>query len=98
MRKETQAVMSAFIRGEACTRARTTIDGDNVYLHGHRIAWREGGKVFGTLAGWGSATTRERLNGLCVMLTGRGRFGQRNYEQMFDGKPVGVRDVLLLKD
>lgn len=38
MRKETQAVMSAFIRGEACTRARTTIDGDNVYLHGHRIA------------------------------------------------------------
>lgn len=54
--------------------------------------------MFGALAGWGSATTRERLNGLCVMLTWRGRFGQRNYEQMFDDKPVGARNVLLLKD
>lgn len=98
MRKETNAIMSAFIRGDRCSRARTTTDGNNVYLHGHRIAWREGGKVYGSLCGWGSVTTRERLNGLCVMLTGRGRFSQRNHEQLFDGAPVDTRAVLVLKD
>jgi hypothetical protein len=42
-----------------------TCDGQVLRLHGNAIAtWDDSGALLISMAGWGSVTTRERLNGL----------------------------------
>jgi hypothetical protein len=83
MRKETDKIARAFYRRQPASAARTHTDGETVWLHGNRIAWRtEAGDVGFTLAGWGTVTTRERING--ILETFGYRFwgvSQRNHEQ-----------------
>ena len=82
MRKETKKIAQAFARGEAAKAARTETDGRTVWLHGNRIAQREDdGTVWVTLAGWGTVTTRELLNGICDELVAPFRFCQRDHSQ-----------------
>ena len=82
MRKETQKIAQAFARGQAAKAARTETDGRTVWLHGNRIAQREDdGSVWVTLAGWGTVTTRERLNGICRELGVSHGFVQRDHSQ-----------------
>ena len=65
MRLETQKIARAFYNGRAASAARTTTDGNTVWLHGNKIAWRtEAGDIGFTLAGWPTVTTRERINGI----------------------------------
>ena len=65
MRQETQKIMSAFLRGQKASAARTNTDGRSVWLHGNKIAQRsEGDFVDFSLAGWPTVTTRERINGM----------------------------------
>lgn len=83
MRKETSKIMNAFYRGVPAKAARTHTDGQTVWLHNNRIAWRnEHGDICFTLAGWATTTTRERINGM-LSTFGWGRWGvsQRNHEQ-----------------
>ena len=75
MRKETHKIASAFIARKPARAARTTTNGTVLRLHGNDIAWHlpqdtETGlnDIAFTLAGWGSVTTRERLNGLLDLL------------------------------
>ena len=82
IRKETQKIANAFARGQAAKAARTETDGRTVWLHGNRIAQREDdGSVWVTLAGWGTVTTRERLNGICEVLGAPFGFCQRDHSQ-----------------
>jgi hypothetical protein len=63
MRKESQKIARAFLEGKPATAARTVTDGQAVFLHGHKIAWRDDdGALVVSLAGWGTVTTRDRLN------------------------------------
>lgn len=96
MRAETKAVMQAFLKRKACTRQRTYTDGDTVYLHRNKIAWwdDEAGTICLTLAGWGTSTTRERLNGLCDLLGLRREFNQSKHEQYFGRFPIGTSEVI----
>ena len=83
MRRETSKIMNAFYRGLPAKAARTHTDGQTVWLHNNRIAWRnDHGDICFTLAGWATTTTRERINGL-LSTFGMGRWGvsQRNHEQ-----------------
>ena len=83
MRKETSKIMNAFYRGKPARAARTHTDGQTVWLHNNRIAWRtDDGDICFTLAGWGTVTTRERINGL-LKICGYPYWGisQRNHEQ-----------------
>jgi len=67
-----------------------------VYLHDNQIATlefnhekaREPYAIMGTLAGWGTVTTRSRLNAICRDFTGRCRFGQKSHVQQFDDKEI----------
>lgn len=68
MRKVTKKIAVAFRDGVPLTVDNSTTDGVSVFLHGNKIAWREGSKFFFTLAGWPTVTTRERLNGLFTVL------------------------------
>lgn len=55
-------VARAFARGEKarCHNART--NGNEYFLHGHRIAWREpDGAVMGDWCGWHTPTTANHL-------------------------------------
>jgi hypothetical protein len=82
MRKESLKVARAFAAGVAASAARTRTDGQAVYLHGNLIAKREpDGSIWVTLAGWGTVTTRERVNTLCRVLGSGVQFYQRDHVQ-----------------
>jgi hypothetical protein len=97
MRKVTAETVKAFIAGRSRTVGNTTTDGTVLLLHGNRIAERlPNGSIVATLSGWGSVTTRERLNGLCQEL-GLGRlFHQSKHVQYFRDAPVSVNDTVVL--
>ena len=65
MRKVTQDIARAFVNGQKKTVSNTSTDGMSVWLHGHEIIRKTGNKEFRiSLCGWGTPTTRERLNGI----------------------------------
>ena len=65
MRKTTQRIKDAFDNGQSLTVNNTRTDGTSVYLFGNEIVRRDAnGKVYATLAGWNTVTTRERVNGI----------------------------------
>jgi hypothetical protein len=95
MRKETDDVMRAFLARKPCTRARTQTNGDAVTLHGNRIAWREAdGSISMTLAGWGTPTTRDRLNGLCLILMDKRPFHQKKGVQYYDHLEISTDQII----
>ena len=97
MRQETKDIMKAFLNRKSCRRQRTITDGSAVYLHGNRIAWREpNGDISMTLAGWGTPTTRERLNGLCMLLIDKRPFNQRKHEQFYHDDPIDTDQVITI--
>lgn len=63
-RKTTQAAISAFLKGDKLTTSNTTTDGVNLYLFGNKIAEKRKDGIYISNAGWFSATTKDRLNGL----------------------------------
>ena len=87
------AIARAFAAGVAASAARTSTDGQAMFLHGNLIAKREAdGSVWVTLAGWGTVTTRDRVNTLCHVLGSGVRFYQRNHVQrgcLFCPCPIG---------
>ena len=97
MRQVTKNIMEAFLKRKSLRCLRNTTDGNTVYLHGNRIAWHESnGDISMTLAGWGSPTTRERLNGLCMLLIDKRPFNQREHEQYYDDTPIDTRQVITI--
>jgi hypothetical protein len=82
MRKESLKIARAFADGVAASAARTRTDGQALFLHGNLIAKREpDGSIWVTLAGWGTVTTRDRLNTLCHVLGSGVWFYQRDHVQ-----------------
>lgn len=97
MRKVTRDVCNAFINGNARCIGNSSTDGDNLFLHGNRIAWKgDNGCIEGTLAGWPTVTTRERLNGLCELLDLGRPFHQCKHEQFFRSQRIGSMDTVVL--
>ena len=65
MRQITKQISKSFRKGFSKKISNTETDGVSVWLHGNRIAWRNQDNTISiTLAGWGTPTTRERLNGI----------------------------------
>lgn len=84
MRKVTEQIKKAFEQGKSLKVGNTKTDGNSVWLHGNRIVMRqEDGRVWATLAGWNTPTTRERVNGI----TGIG-FYQKDFEPMLNGEEI----------
>lgn len=85
MRKETKKIATAFLNHEKASAARTMTDGQSVYLHGNQIAFWNYGDIKPalcfSLAGWGSVTTRERINGILQTSGSNWRLCQRDYAQ-----------------
>jgi hypothetical protein len=80
MRKVTEKTVRAFLNGRSITIGNTTTDGQSLYLHGNRIAMRDGvtGEIWLSTCGWNTITTRERLNGILKM--------SNNFQRVFQEK------------
>ena len=97
MRKESTTIARAFLKGRAAKQARTTTDGQAVYLHRNRIAWRDQmGDIHMTLCGWPTAITRDRLNAICEDLIGYRPFHQKRGVQFFNDNEIGVREEIVV--
>lgn len=104
MRKETRKVCGAFVQGKPAKAARTTTDGANLYLHGHRIAWWDieqrnysGKRILHIcFCGYPTVTTKDRLNGLFWMLFGKNPFFTRDYQLYMEStlRPVDAYEVI----
>lgn len=86
MRKESLKIAIAFRDGVAARAARTTTDGVEVRLHGNLIAYRDDdGNIWASMAGWGTVTTRDRLNTICRVMGSPSGFYQKDFGQYFSG-------------
>ena len=84
MKKVTARIKKAFEQGDHLKVDNTRTDGRSVFLHENEIIRRDTtGRIWFTFAGWGSATTRERLRGILNV-----DVYQKNYEQYVRGEIV----------
>lgn len=61
----------AFIEGKPGKCHNATTDGENYYLHGHRITWKKNTFVFGDWCGWHTRTTANHLRLIAKHCGGR---------------------------
>ena len=87
MRAVTEQIKTAFDNGQKKTVNNTWTDGQAVWLHGNKIVERRDDGVYFCMCGWGTPTTRERINGI----TGAGIY-QKNHTQMRDGEDISTTD------
>jgi len=97
MRKVTRETIRAFLAGKSRSVGNTSTDGTTLKLHGKVIAERRDGNVYVTLAGWGSSTTRERLNGLCKLLGLGHMFRQKQFQQFYGDRHILSTEWVLLE-
>ena len=84
MRKVTEQIKQAFFARQTKRVNATFTDGNSVFLHGNEIIKRDSsGLILFTFAGWGSATTRERLKGILNV-----DVYQKDHEQFYNGEKV----------
>ncbi len=71
MRKVTEETVTAFLARKPKSIGNTCSTGDELRLHGNTIAyWESDTCLILTMAGWGTVTTRERLNGVLELAQG----------------------------
>ena len=97
MRKESVKIAKAFLSKREAKAARTHTDGAAMFLHGNKIAWHnEDGTISATLAGWGTVTTRDRLNTLTRLMGCGSMFSQKEHVQYFGSDEICSDDVVTL--
>lgn len=116
MRKITEKAAKAFWNGERFTEGNTAVsttvpfpvegyenDKISLLLHGNLIAkWcKEENRLELSLCGWGTPTTRERLDGILIIgaehypaLHHFGLFYQKNGFQYFNGNMIDVYETV----
>lgn len=87
MRQITEIMANAFWNGETKKLANTEVKNKEMYLHGNKIAWVENNKLYFTLCGWNTVTTRERLNGLEVGIS------QKNFKPYWNGEEINDHKI-----
>ena len=102
MRKISKTIANAFNRGLTASVGNTRTDGQSVWLHGNKIAWRQNGNRLAlTLANWPTVTTRERLNAILYVEGFDFQFKQVNHQQVLSRPSVDgsrFRALTNLKD
>lgn len=81
MRKVTEEIVNAFLKGKTKRISNSYTDGDRLYLHGNCIAKKHINGLLISNAGWRSRTTRERLNAIPGV-----SIQQKNFEWYLNGK------------
>jgi len=97
MRDVTRRICEAFFAGRTLRIKNTSTDGEVIRLHNSIIAKKTRFGVEITLAGYNTTTTRERVNGIYQLLTGRRPFHSKSFEPHFDDKPISTLDWFLVE-
>lgn len=63
-KKVSGSATKAFLEKKPFKSKNTKSTGDELHLHGNKIAYHKEGKIHATMAGWPTSTTKERLNSL----------------------------------
>lgn len=90
MRKVTAITTTAFLRRKKAKEGNTYSDGNTLYLHGNKIAEHRVDGIYITDAGWPTATTKERLNGLPGVHIYQKDFQWYLNNNIWDGKWVKI--------
>ena len=95
MNKTTEKIVTAFLARKTVKFGNDSTDGVNLFLHNNLIAQHlmDGG-IIGTLAGWPTRTTRERLNGVCQLTGSDKSFYQKGGLQFFGSEEIGPNKVV----
>ena len=90
MRKVTEQIIRAWSDGQSKTVGNTTTDGESIWLHGNEIirSRKNGALIEFNFCGWGTPTTKERINGVCYHIYGTRPFHTVNFQLMRDGVPI----------
>lgn len=95
MRKVSREVAKAFLARTPRTIKNTSSSGDALRLHNNVIAWWfDDDTIKVSPCGFGTTTTRERLNALLQLLGVRGGFHQHRHEQYFGSYKISTYDVI----
>ncbi len=93
-RKISSDIGKAFLNKTAKKSKNSHTDGKSLYLHGHEIAKHgENGAVHGTMAGWPTKTTKDRLNSIS-----NDRFHTKKGKHYYGDKEIGERDWVQIKE
>jgi len=98
MRNISRVICNAFMNGRDKYISNSSSHDDALWLHGHKIAfWDEdnNGKILSfSMCGWGTPTTRERLNSLFQVLGYDMSVYQKNWSQIFrfKGQDIEIED------
>jgi hypothetical protein len=91
MRQITELMAYCFYNNVNKSLSNTTVKDGAMYLFGNKIAWHENGKIYFSMCGYDTPTTRERLNGLGV------RVSQIKGDQVWNGKKICPNGIYELK-
>lgn len=75
-------IARAFVNQTRAVCKNTYTDGEAVYLHGHKIVWRQDGDIYFSLCGWPTKTTRDRINHVLAQVNAPFRLCQDKHEAM----------------
>jgi len=93
-RKVSTIVGRAFLNKSSKKSKNSHTDGKSLYLHGNEIAKHgENGAVHGTMAGWPTKTTKDRLNAIS-----NDRFHTKKGKHYYGDKEIGERDWVQIKE
>lgn len=82
MKTITKRIAESFQAGKPLAISNTHTDGKSVWLFGNQIATKRDGKVHVTLAGWVTATTVERVNGILRIIGSTASFSRTKGKAM----------------
>jgi hypothetical protein len=110
MSKTIEPVVKSFLEGRKRKISNTDTDGENLYLFGNRIAWKQkinedSYALWVSTCGWNSVTTRDRLNmlpdvwvrtvkGQLYLYVGNHSERDVNKWIKWDGKPINVTELI----
>lgn len=94
-RKVSDAATKAFLEKKTFKSKNTKSTGDELHLHGNKIAYHKDGEIHATLAGYPTMTTKERLNSLSSAVGGE-RFHTKGGKHYYGDREIKSDEHVIL--
>ena len=92
-RQITHEAVRAFYNMDKFSKSNTQVKDNALYLFNNKIAWHDNGRIYISMCGWNSCTTRERLNGLRGVSICSRNYTPYDFKTMREIDPCAVYEV-----